>query len=78
MGSKVWWKSKTVWVGAVALAASLAQAKWGIIIDPATQGIILSIIMIILRLDTKECVSLTKPVSPVATGESKTDEILKP
>ena len=64
MDSKVWWKSKTLWVAFIALVASLAQAKWGLVIDPATQGIVLSIIMILLRLDTKESVTINKPGVP--------------
>ena len=60
MDSKLWWKSKTLWVAFIALIASVAQAKWGLVIDPATQGIILSIIVILLRLETKGPVIATK------------------
>ena len=69
MNDKVWWKSKTLWVGLVALVASIAQAKWGVVIDPATQGIILSIIVILFRLDTKGPVTATKPPHPEREAE---------
>ena len=65
MDSKVWWQSKTLWVAFIALIASVAQAKWGLVLDPATQGIILSIIVILLRLDTKGPVTTTKPEGEV-------------
>lgn len=62
--STVWYKSKTLWVAVIALVASLAQAKWGLVIDGATQGIILTIIFIILRLDTVGPVTASKPADP--------------
>lgn len=55
---KAWWRSKTLWVNAVALIASLLQLKFGLIIDPATQGVILTIVNLILRAVTNEPVGL--------------------
>lgn len=58
MDSKVWWKSKQIWVAVIALVATALQAKYGFILSPETQGYILTIIMIILRIVTTEPVTL--------------------
>ena len=55
---KVWWQSKTIWVGLISLVATIAQAKWGFIIDPLYQGYALSAIMVILRLITNKPTTL--------------------
>ena len=52
--NKKWYHSKVLWVNAIALVASIAQLKWGLIMDPATQGIILTLVNLILRGITKE------------------------
>ena len=75
METKVWYKSKTLWVAVIALVASIAQSIWGIVIDPATQGIILSIIMIILRLETHGPVTATKSADPAAQTEASVEEL---
>ena len=70
MNSTIWWQSKTLWVAVVALIASLAQTKWGLVIDGGTQGAILCIIFILLRLDTKGPVTITAPANPVAEAQT--------
>jgi hypothetical protein len=50
---KKWWQSKTLWVNLIALIASLAQAKWGLVLDPALQGVILTLVNLLLRAFTK-------------------------
>jgi uncharacterized membrane protein len=70
MNSTVWYKSKTLWVSVIALAASLAQAKWGLVIDGPTQGAILAIIFIILRLDTVGPVTMSKPADPIKEAQA--------
>lgn len=52
--AKKWYRSKTIWVNLIALGASLLQAKYGLVIDGPTQGMILVILNIILRAVTKE------------------------
>ena len=54
METKNWWASKTLWVSAIALVATVLQAKYGMVISPEYQGIILSVIMAILRLTTNK------------------------
>ena len=49
------WKSKTLWVAAIAFAAVLAQEVTGEeVIDTGTQAIIISAVAFALRLVTKE------------------------
>jgi uncharacterized membrane protein len=64
MNKKVWWRSKTLWVNAVAGIALLAQSQWGFVIDLETQGGILTGINLLLRLITKEPVGLRDEPSP--------------
>ena len=52
--AKKWFKSKTIWLNLIALGASLLQAKYGLVIDGATQGVILVMLNMILRTITKE------------------------
>jgi hypothetical protein len=56
--TKVWWSSKTLWLNFMALMATFLQLKYGLLLDAATQGIILSILNIILRMITKEPIEL--------------------
>ena len=51
---KKWYKSKTVWVNAVALAASIVSMQFGVPITPEMQGGVLAVINIVLRLVTKQ------------------------
>jgi predicted membrane chloride channel (bestrophin family) len=64
MNSTVWWESKQLWGALIIFVATLAQAKWGFVIDPLTQGYIVSAIIVILRLVTKGPVTATKPPNP--------------
>jgi uncharacterized membrane protein len=77
MNSTVWWKSKTLWMSVIALIASLAQAKWGLIIDGPTQGAILAIIFIILRLDTHGSITVTKSADPVKEAKAYAEQTVE-
>lgn len=52
---KKWYTSKTVWVNVIALAAVVAQAQTGKeVIGVETQGVILTVVNLVLRAITKE------------------------
>lgn len=51
---KKWYASKTVWLNLIALIASLAQIKYGLVMSPELQGVILTVCNVILRAVTKE------------------------
>jgi hypothetical protein len=53
---KKWYTSKTVWANIIAAVALFAQMKWGFIIDPGTQALILSGANLVLRKITKESI----------------------
>jgi hypothetical protein len=53
---KKWYTSKTVWVNIIAAGALFAQMKWGFIVDPATQALILSGVNLVLRKITKQAI----------------------
>jgi hypothetical protein len=53
---KKWYTSKTVWVNIIAAGALFAQMKWGFIIDPSTQALVLSGVNLVLRKITKEAI----------------------
>ena len=65
---KAWWRSKTLWVNAVAGLALLAQSQWGFVIDVEMQGAILTVLNLALRLITKEPVGLRDEQAPGPTG----------
>jgi hypothetical protein len=44
-----WYQSRMLWVNGIALLATLVQARYGYVIDPALQGILLTIANILLR-----------------------------
>jgi hypothetical protein len=52
MNPTIWWQSKQLWAAVIVAVATAVQAKYGFVIDPATQGYIVSAIMVILRLVT--------------------------
>jgi hypothetical protein len=54
MSCKKWYLSKVLWLNGIALIASLLQAKYGLVIDPALQGVILTVANIILRAFTNQ------------------------
>lgn len=51
------WESKTFWVNIVAGGAMLAQMRWGFVISPETQAVVLSLINIGLRKITKDAIT---------------------
>jgi hypothetical protein len=55
---KVWWLSKTLWVNFIALVAAILQAKFGFVLEPTTQVMILTTINLILRCVTKDPIGL--------------------
>jgi hypothetical protein len=56
--TKVWWRSKTLWLNFIAVIATVIQAKYGLILDPSTQGIILATLNVFFRVVTKEPLGL--------------------
>lgn len=55
---KVWWRSKTIWLNFLALAAAIFQAKYGLVLDATTQGAILATLNLVFRSITKEPLGL--------------------
>jgi len=49
--------SKTIWVNVVAVAATFAATRFGIVIDASTQVAILGVVNLVLRIVTKQPVS---------------------
>lgn len=56
--AKSLFESKTFWGNTIALVAVFAQAKFGFVIDPATQMQILALINIVLRTITNKPVNI--------------------
>jgi len=54
---KKWYQSKTFWINIVGAIGIAVQTQTGYIMNPATQGVILSVINMILRKITKEPVT---------------------
>lgn len=54
---KKWYASKTFWVNALALVATIAQGSYGFVVSPEVQGIILTLVNVVLRTVTKEEIS---------------------
>lgn len=59
--NKAWYKSKTLWVNAIAIAAMFIPAHTGIVLDAETQVGILGFINLILRLVTKDPLNWSTP-----------------
>ena len=55
--TKPFYSSKTLWVNVIGIAAIIAQAQFGFIIDAQTQAAILAVINMILRAVTKQPLS---------------------
>ena len=51
---KYWYKSKTIWAALLAFAGVVIAELTGAEIDPTLQGSALAVIMILMRLITKE------------------------
>lgn len=49
VNGKKFWESRTFWVNAIAAAAILAQTKWGFVIGPETQALVLTGVNLFLR-----------------------------
>jgi len=58
MPEKPFYYSKTFWINAIAVAALIAQAKYGFIISPEEQAGVIVVINLLLRVITKK--ELTK------------------
>lgn len=54
MESKKFWLSKTFWVNVLASVGFAVQARYGFVVSPALQGMILSSINLGLRKITKQ------------------------
>lgn len=54
MEGKSWYKSKTLWVNTVAVAAFAVQTYTGFIVDADLQAAVLGILNVILRFETSE------------------------
>lgn len=48
------WESKTFWVNVVAGGCMLAQMRWGFVVSPETQAVVLSAVNVVLRKITKD------------------------
>jgi uncharacterized membrane protein YadS len=59
MEKKSFWKSKTFWVNAISLVAIGLQTQFGFVIDAEYQAMALAGINWVLRLITKQAVTLT-------------------
>ncbi len=52
--AKPWYASKTVWVQALALVATVAQAQWGWVAPPEYEAAGLLVVNLILRAITRQ------------------------
>ena len=57
MNTKRWYTSKMVWVNLLAIAALVAQAEFGYVLDAEAQAVILATINLALRIITKKGLS---------------------
>ena len=57
MNTKRWYTSKTLWLNLLAIAAFVAQAEFGYILDAEAQSVILAAINLLLRIITKKGLS---------------------
>jgi hypothetical protein len=54
---KKWYASKTFWVNIIAAGALLVQGKYGFIVSPEMQALVLSGVNMALRAVTKEAIT---------------------
>lgn len=54
METKKWYASKTVWVNGLAFIATVVQGYTGFVVSPELQGLLLTLVNVILRAVTKE------------------------
>jgi hypothetical protein len=52
--------SKGIALGLFTLLASLAQWKWGLVVSPELQGVVVGVLVIIVRMVTKEPVTIRR------------------
>ena len=52
--TKAWWKSKTLWINVIALAALIIQSQYGFIVSVEEQAAVIVITNLILRATTGE------------------------
>lgn len=51
---KTWWKSKTLWINAIAIGSIIIRAEYGLVLTVENEIIILAVINWVLRKVTKE------------------------
>lgn len=66
---KTWYTSKTLWLNLIAVIALVVQTQTEFVIDPETQGGILSVINLILRLVTKQPLEWVKPADDAGSDD---------
>lgn len=76
MNKKAWWRSKTLWVNALALAALIIQSQpeIGFAMTPEKQVAILGVVNLALRLITGEAVGLHDDANP-STGPGEFPDV---
>lgn len=57
---KDWWKSKLLWTSIIAVANIIIRAELGLTLTPEAEVAILGVIVFLLRLITKEEITLKK------------------
>ena len=55
---KPWWFSKTIWINTIGLTALIIQGQTGFIINPAEQTAIIGVANLMLRVVSKEKITL--------------------
>jgi len=58
---KPFYQSRTLWVNLLAAVALFTQQQYGYVIDPATQGLILTVLNMVLRFNTDSPVYVKQP-----------------
>jgi len=56
MKTKIWYKSRTLWVNFIALFAMILQMQFGFILDAETQGAIIILLNVFLRFDSDSAI----------------------
>lgn len=56
MNTKQWFRSRTLWVNLLALAGLVVQTSTGHVFAPELQAAILTILNVLLRLDTDSAI----------------------
>lgn len=57
---KEWYRSKTLWINLIMVAALIAQMQYGFVIAPEEQIGILAVVNLILRATTNEGLTMKK------------------